>query len=80
MYMYKYLYASLCNFFHCKISIPFNQSLRLNGIFLEVPLLTNDNKRYYELEVRLKGQDFSNKLVVGKILNEKKSSLEVLVM
>ena len=66
---HQYLYASSCHVFHCKISKPFSQALRLNRICSENAFF---DKRCNELEVWLKERDYSDNLVGGQILKARK--------
>ena len=64
-----YLYASLCHLFHCKESIPFNQTLHLNRFCSENTFF---DKGCNELEVWLKTRGYSDKLGRGKIFKARK--------
>ena len=68
---HQYLHASLCHVSHCKKSIPFSQTLRLNRICSENTFF---DKRCNELEIWLKEQGYSDKLVRGQILKARKFS------
>ena len=66
---HQYLHASSCHVSHCKKSIPFSQTLRLNRICSENTFF---DKRCNELEIWLKERGYSDKLVRKQILNERK--------
>ena len=68
---HQYLHASSCHVSHCKKSIPFSQALLLNRIYSENAFF---DKRCNELEVWLKEQGYSDKLVRGQILKARKFS------
>ena len=68
---HQYLHASSCHVSHCKKSIPFSQTLRLNRIFSENTFF---DKWCNELEIWLKERGYSDKLVRGQILKARKFS------
>ena len=68
---HQYLHASSCHVFHWKISVPFSQTLCLKMICSENNFF---DKRCNELEVRLKERGYSDMLVRGKFLKERKFS------
>ena len=62
---HQYLHTSSCHLSHCKNSIPFSQTLRLNRICSENKFF---DKQWNELEVWLKERGYSDKLVRRQIL------------
>ena len=67
--MHQYLHASSCHVYHSKRSIPYSQALRLNRICSENSFY---DKRCNELDVWLREQGYSDKLVRKKILKARK--------
>ena len=63
--MHQYLHASSCHMYHSKKSIPYSQALRLNRICSQN---SSYDKRCNELEVWLREQGYSDKLVRQQIL------------
>ena len=68
---HQYLHASSCHVSHCKKSISFSQTLRLNRICSENSFF---DERCNELEIWLKERGYSDKLVRGQILKARKFS------
>ena len=66
---HQYLNASSCHVYHPKKSIPYSQALRLNSIFSENSFY---NKRCNEVDVWLREQGYSDKLVRQQILKARK--------
>ena len=68
---HQYLHDSSCHVSHWIKSIPLSQALRLNRTFSEVAFF---DKQCNELEVWLKENGYSDKLVRGTILKTRKFS------
>ena len=66
---HQYLHTSSCHVYHSKKSILYSQALRLNKIFSENSFY---DKLCNELEVWLRGQGYSDKLVRQQILKPRK--------
>ena len=66
---HQYLHASSCHVSHCKKSIPYSQTLRLNRICSKNAFF---DKRCNELEIWLKERGYSDKLVRAQILKARK--------